>query len=513
MHCLTSNFNLLYSNSYWNALKKAGVTIDNNFDSYYLNLIDEKYLKKYNSLHILIFLDNKNYINTQKKINSLIKKVFSKYSYKPFFIYFTFSEKLSQGKIKKITNSIKKLNKDLSNLFFKFIFQGQEKICNNRNYTVLKFPFDISIITKFTKIIKKKISIINSKPYKLIILDCDNTLWGGVLNEDRFSDIVYNNKDLDFSFKDFQKKLLNLKKKGFLLSLCSKNNEKDVWKFLKNKKMELQKKDFILSRINWNEKSDNINFIVKNLNLRFEDCIFIDDNILEINKVKNKIQKINTFHLKNLSLAKTFFKNENRFNKFIVSKDDLKKYKQYKLKSKFTDYISKDSNSPTLLKGLKQKIKIFNCTKSNIKRAEELFNKTNQFNFSLNRYKINNLLNISNKKNFEIKLFSLKDKFGDHGIIGSYVLEKKKDSVLISDFVLSCRVLYRYVEQYILYNIIKNNTKKVIKIFYKKTNVNSNLIPKFLKKQQFDLSYRNKGCFFYNVKFDKKIINETKKIF
>ena len=68
--------------------------------------------------------------------------------------------------------------------------------------------------------------------------------------------------------------------------------------------MELQKKDFILSKINWNEKYDNINFIVKNLNLRFEDCIFIDDNFLEINKVKNKIKKINTFHLRDISLAK-----------------------------------------------------------------------------------------------------------------------------------------------------------------------------------------------------------------
>ncbi len=513
MHCLTSNFNLLYSNSYWNSLKKEGVTIDRNFDGYYLNLINEEYLKKYNSFHILIFLDKKNYNNTKKKINSLIKRVFSKYSYKPFFIYFTFSDNLSKEKIKKITSSTKKLNKNLYNLSFGFFFQDQKKFYNNRNYSILKFPFDISIIVSFTKRIRKKISIIDSKPYKLIILDCDNTLWGGVLNEDRFSDIKYNKKELGYSFKDFQKRLLNLKKRGFLLSLCSKNNEKDVWKFLKKKKMELQRKDFILSRINWNEKSNNISFIVKSLNLRFEDCIFIDDNILEINKVKNKIQKINTFHLKNLTLANTFFENENRLNKFIVSKGDLKKYKQYKLKSKFTEYISKDINTPSLLRGLKQKINIFNCTKSNIERAEELFNKTNQFNFSLNRYKINNLLNILNRKNFEIKLFSLKDKFGDHGIIGSYVLEKKNDSILISDFVLSCRVLYRYVEQYILYNITRKNPKKEVKIFYKKTNVNSNLIPKFLKERQFNLSHENKGCFLYNIKFDKKNINETKKIF
>ena len=68
MHCLTSNFNLLYSNSNWDALKKEGVTIDSNFDNFYLNLIDEQYLKKYNSLHIVIFLDKKNYNNTKKKL-------------------------------------------------------------------------------------------------------------------------------------------------------------------------------------------------------------------------------------------------------------------------------------------------------------------------------------------------------------------------------------------------------------------------------------------------------------
>ena len=512
MHSLTSNFNLMYSNSNWKSLKKDGVTIDSDFDSFYLNLINEQYLKKYDSFHILIFLDKKNYNNTKKRINSL-KRIFNKYSYKPFFIYLTFSDNFTKKEIKKIKYNICKLNKNLRNLFLEYSFRDQKKIYNNRNYSILKFPFDISIILNFTKIIKKKINIINSKPFKLIILDCDNTLWGGVLNEDRFSDIKYINKKVDFSFKDLQKKLLNLKNKGFLLSLCSKNNEKDVWKFLKKKKMELQKKDFILSRINWNEKSDNISFIAKNLNLRLEDCIFIDDNILEINKVKNKLKKINTFHLKDLSQAKDFFENENRFNKFIISKDDLKKYKQYKLKSKFTEHISKDRNVASVLKGLKQKIKILNCGRTNMKRAEELFNKTNQFNFSLNRYKSNDLFNILNKNKFEVKLFSLKDKFGDHGIIGSYILEKKKDDVLISDFILSCRVLYRYVEQYILYNIIKKNSGKKVKILYKKTKVNSNLIPKFLKTQEFILSKKNKNYFLYNIKFNKKNIDETKKIF
>jgi FkbH-like protein len=347
-----------------------------------------------------------------------------------------------------------------------------------------------------------------------LILDCDNTLWGGVLNEDDFSDIKYNNKrEVDFTFKNFQEKIKELKNKGFLLSLCSKNNENQVWSFFKKKKMVLQKKDFILSKINWNEKSSNINYILKNLNLRPEDCLFIDDNILEIDKVKRKIKNINTYHLKDISKIKKLFDYDNRLNKFIITKDDIRKYKQYKLKSKFTNYISNEKVVPSLLRRLNQKIKISNCKNLNLKRAEELFNKTNQFNFSLNRYKIHDLLNMLNRKDFELKLFSLKDKFGDHGIIGAYILKKSGDLVLINDFVLSCRVLYRYVEEFILCHIIKRNPKKKVEIMYKKTNVNSNLIPKFLEKQHFSLSYKDKGSFFYKVKFRKGYIDETEKIF
>ena len=512
MHYLTSNFNLLYSNSLWRPLKNQNVTVDSNFNGYFVNLINTQNIKRHNSFHIVIFLNKSNFLNNQKKIKSL-KKSFNKYTSKIFFIYLIFNEDLSTKSIKKISDDLKKLKKVSNNLFFEILFENNKKIYNDRNLAILKFPFDISFILILTKIIKKKITILNSKPYKLIILDCDNTLWGGVLDEDSFSEIKYNDKSQEFTFKDFQKKIKELKNKGFLLSLCSKNNEKNVWNFLKKKKMDLQKKDFILSKINWNEKYDNINFIVKNLNLRFEDCIFIDDNFLEINKVKNKIKKINTFHLRDISLAKKLFEDDVRLNKFIISKDDVKKYKQYKLKSKFTEYVSDEKIAPSLLKGLKQKIKIFNCKNSNLKRAEELFNKTNQYNFSLNRYKSNDIINIMSEKKFEIKLFSLKDKFGDHGIIGAYVIEKKKENVLISDFVLSCRVLYRYVEQFILGKIISQFPKKNIEIVYKKTNVNSNLIPKFLKKQNFDLSRKNKDCFFYNVKFNRESIDETKRIF
>ena len=139
-----------------------------------------------------------------------------------------------------------------------FFFENNLQTTNNsffssRNFSFLKFPFDISAINFLKKSIKKKIEILYSKPYKLIILDCDNTLWGGVLDEDKDKEILYVNKNKKFFYEDFQKKIKKFKNNGFLISLCSKNNEKKVWKFLKKRRMALQKRDFILSKINWKE--------------------------------------------------------------------------------------------------------------------------------------------------------------------------------------------------------------------------------------------------------------------
>ena len=156
MHYLTSNFNLLYSNSLWGSLKKEGVIIDNDFDSYYLNLINNQNLKKYNSFHTVIFLDKNNFSKNKKKIKSLIK-IFNKFSSKTFFIYLTFSKDLNKKKVGEICGDLKKLKKVSNNLFFELLFQDQKEMHSNRNLSVLKFPFDITFISNLTKIIKKKL--------------------------------------------------------------------------------------------------------------------------------------------------------------------------------------------------------------------------------------------------------------------------------------------------------------------------------------------------------------------
>ena len=170
-------------------------------------------------------------------------------------------------------------------------------------------------------------------------------------------------------------------------------------------------------------------------------------------------------------------------------------------------------NSKDVIKDLKQKIRIINFTSLNLKRAEELFKKTNQFNFSLNRYRNNQLAKLNKNKHYELKMFDLKDKFGNHGIIGAYILQKIGPKVIIVDFLLSCRVLYRFVEVFILSKIWKKFYGKEIIIVHNKNMVNSELVSKFLTNKIFKLFNRKGNKFFYKINFNKKDINETNKLF
>lgn len=517
MHILSSNFNLIESNSNWNALKKNKVFIDKNFNNFHLTLLNNELLETNASFHNIIYLSDTNYKEVFRKIRSL-KNTLKKFTSKAFFFYFFNDPFLGKKEKNNCLKEIKRSTTLSSNLFIKNFFDyKRKKFFNSRNLLYLKFPFDVSAIDFFVDFVNGKIKQLNSKPYKLIILDCDNTLWGGVLDESKNKEILYGNIGKGRFFKEFQLKIKELKNKGFLLSISSKNNEKQVWSFFKKKKMVLQKKDFIFSKIDWSEKSENIFNIVKNLGLRFEDCVFIDDNILEIKKVQSRIKNINTIHMKNIANINKVINNNVRFSKFLISNEDKKKYGQYKLREKYYKFVnkknSKNLNTEDIIKNLKQKIKIINYTNLNLKRAEELFHKTNQFNFSLNRYKSSQLMILNKNKQYELKMFNLKDKFGDHGIIGAYILKKVDDKIIIVDFLLSCRVLYRFVEHFILSKITKKFPGKEIIIIHNKNKVNSELVSKFLANKFFKLLNKIESKFFYKINLNQKDINETQKLF
>ena len=159
-------------------------------------------------------------------------------------------------------------------------------------------------------------------------MDCDNT--GEEFCEDGLENIKYGGDDNGAIYLNFQKRLLSLKKQGFILSISSKNNEKKVWQAMKYRKMILQKKDFINPKINWEDNGLNIKNIIQELSLRASDCIFIDDNLVEIKKVKNVLKNLNVIHLDDES---KIFKIRKRFlfSKTKILKEDIKNINNTKL--------------------------------------------------------------------------------------------------------------------------------------------------------------------------------------
>ena len=161
---------------------------------------------------------------------------------------------------------------------------------------------------------------------------------------------------------------------------------------------------------------------------------------------------------------------------------------------------------------MKQKTKIIKPNKVNFKRALQIFNKTNQFNFSLNRYSEKELKDVISRKNHNLILFSLKDKFGDHGIISGCIFKKESGKVFIMDFAVSCRVISRYVEDYMILSILSKTRGLKYYISYKKTNLNNNLIPKFIKKNFFKFHKKTDNKEVYEISKNKDLTN-VKKIF
>lgn len=331
------------------------------------------------------------------------------------------------------------------------IFNHKTKYLTNNNYD---FEY-INFLTNHTSKILNE--IINFKKIKLIILDLDNTLWGGEAGELRPENLELGPNSIKGNiFRDFQNRLKFLKNSGVLLAICSKNDFNNVKKvFVNNKHMSLSLKDFSSIKVNWEQKNKNIRKIINELNLRAENSLFIDDSKYERKIVKSDIKNINIFpYPDNILDLNNILNNFPLLSINKITNTDKLRTLYYKQERSRALAREKYFNDKKWIKSLKIKIKIDNL--KNFERAEEMFLRTNQFNTSHQRLTKSNILNFIKTKNNKIYEVSMKDKFGDYGIIGIISISILQKKFIIKHFLLSCRVFERGVEISIL-NFIKKN--------------------------------------------------------
>lgn len=329
------------------------------------------------------------------------------------------------------------------------------------------------LATDFRIWFASQIRVIELKRKKCLVLDLDNTLWGGILGEDGIEKIQLGIDYPGSAYLAFQKYILQLAQSGVILTICSKNNEEEVLTMWQRHPSNIINTDHLAAyRINWKNKADNIRELADELNIGMDSMVFIDDNPSERELVKRMLPEVEVPEFpEHPYLLPEFIRQitENYFKVYILTEEDKTKTKQYKAKAKRErekeNYLSFDD----YLKSLEIELSIAQVTNLTIERAAQMTQKTNQFNLTTHRYTQDDIQAFLNRK-MPVYTLRVSDKFGDNGITALMIIDIKDQQATIDTLLMSCRVLGKQIEfefvKYVLNDFFKNYKVDSITAYY-----------------------------------------------
>ena len=288
------------------------------------------------------------------------------------------------------------------------------------------------------------------KRKKCLVLDLDNTLWGGVLGEDGADGIKLGGDYPGKAFAMWQQALLQLQRRGVILAVCSKNNEADVMEaWNSNPFMVLKRDHFSAMRINWNDKANNLRELANELNIGLDSMVFVDDNPAERQLISTMLPEVAVpeFPEKPYLLMPFFEELVNQyFRVYTVTDEDRAKTEQYRANALRNEQRTRFEDFEDYLRSLSMELDIIPANEHNLARIAQMTQKTNQFNLTTLRYSEDDLrFQLSN--HWRIYCLSVKDCFGDNGITGAItVIPQGGQLAEISSLLMSCRILGRGIE-------------------------------------------------------------------
>lgn len=341
----------------------------------------------------------------------------------------------------------------LNNAFLKF---GKEKIFSEKMWYMGKIPYTNEGCKVVADTIEKTVNLLHYTPKKALILDLDNTLWGGVLGELGVGGIELSDDHIGAIYKKVQQTIKAIKDTGIILAIASKNNESDVQEVWdKHPYMLLKRDDFVAVKINWMDKADNILKIAKELNLGVDSFVFIDDMAPERDNIKMRIpgvsvpefpEKIEDYP----AFIEAVF--DRYFRRIRLLAEDRAKTRQYVENAK-REKASKGLSYEDFLRSLDLKVEKVDLDETKLNRIAQMHGKTNQFNLTAARYTrqdIDKLL----QNGCKAYAYNVRDKFGDYGLVAAAIVDC--DKAEIYSFLMSCRVMGKLIENYVIDEIEKD---------------------------------------------------------
>jgi len=310
------------------------------------------------------------------------------------------------------------------------------------------------------KIASKTIDLINTfhgKFKKCVILDLDNTTWGGIIGDDGIENIQIGSLGIGKAFSEFQYWIKKLKNRGIIVAVCSKNTESVAKEpFEKHPDMVLHLEDISVFIANWENKADNIRQIQSILNIGFDSMVFLDDNPFERNIVRENIPQICVPELpEDPADYLEYLYTLNLFETISFSNEDTERTKLYQVEAQRAIIQQKFTNEDDFLISLNMLSIIEPFNKFNTPRVAQLSQRSNQFNLRTIRYTESEIEKLGMNNDYFTFSFTLEYRFGDNGLICVVILNKDtKDTLFIDTWFMSCRVLKRGMENFVLNTIV-----------------------------------------------------------
>jgi len=327
--------------------------------------------------------------------------------------------------------------------------KGYDNLYDPKMWYVSRNPFRQSaypaIVDDLTRYVRSALGRIK----KCVVVDLDNTLWGGIVGEDGIEGIALGRDYPGNCYRDFQKDLLKLYHRGILLAINSKNNEGDALEVLdKHPDMVLRRKHFAAYRINWQDKASNLRAIAKDLNIGVDSMIFIDDNPRECELVRQQCPECHVVCLPDKPyLIPRFLDTVPGLECVSLTEEDAKRGEMYQAQMVRGQAASSFQNLEDFWQNLELEVKIEPARPFSFPRIAQLTQRTNQMNLTTRRYTEAQVEALSRDPGWRVVSVAAKDRFGDHGIVGAMFIRLGGDDCHIDTFLMSCRVLGLNIEQ------------------------------------------------------------------
>lgn len=342
---------------------------------------------------------------------------------------------------------------DLDRLAGRF---GKDRLIDRRMFYLAKMEYSPAFLPLVAGEVVRQMKAVRGLARKCLVLDLDDTLWGGIVGEEGAAGVKCGPGDPEGeAYLDFQRRIKDLQSRGVLLALCSKNNPADAREVFETRpEMPLALADFAAVEISWEPKHEGLKRIARALGLGLDSLVFLDDNPAEVALVRQLLPEVEAIALPpDPAEYADLLDRLTCFEKIAVLEEDLRKTAQYRENREREELRETTGDLEDYLATLETRIEIREAGRADLPRAHQLFTKTNQFNLTTLRHSLAELAACAGDPARTLGVVAARDRFGDLGTIAAFLLRDAGETLVLDSFLMSCRALGRGIESAVMNHV------------------------------------------------------------